>query len=245
MDGNGGYTGRHPKTRNRSGNDSEKRENVKPNNINIMTAQNQTMHEAEAYLRNTENPTSLYVKIGGKRRRLFINRGEDVIGIIAPGKRKRGYLFNDWNAIEKILYPSQADHEETSRKLVLKYQRLAKTATFKSDWLKRIAAADPEKTLYENHITTGTAIDGMCIRLCTLEKYSGSWNMSHFKEAVKNGTSYQSVRFEYCGYEGTLWCEPRENGTISAGFSKEYHGTVNGYYYLLINDETLIGYDVD
>lgn len=31
-----------------------------------MAGQNQTMHEAEAYLRNTENPTSLYVMIDGK-----------------------------------------------------------------------------------------------------------------------------------------------------------------------------------
>lgn len=109
-----------------------------------MAVQNQTMHEAEAYLRNTENPTSLYVMIDGKRRRLFINRKENVIGIIAPGKRIRGYLFSDWNAIEKVLYP-QTDNTEADRKLVLKYQRLAKTATFKSDWLKRIAASRPRK----------------------------------------------------------------------------------------------------
>ena len=35
-----------------------------------------TIHPAEAYLRNEQNPTSLYVKIEGKRRRLFINRNE-------------------------------------------------------------------------------------------------------------------------------------------------------------------------
>lgn len=69
--------------------------------------------------------------------------------------------------------------------------------------------------------------------------------MSRFMDAVRNGESYHSARFGYCGYDGTLWCEPREDGMISAGFSKEYHGTGNGYYYLLINDETLIGYDVD
>ena len=30
-----------------------------------------------------------------------------------------------------------------------------------------------------------------------------------------------------------------------AGFSKEYRGCLNGYYYLMINDEFMIGYDVD
>lgn len=66
-----------------------------------------TIHPAEAYLRNEQNPTSLYVKIEGKRRRLFINRNENVIGIVAPGKRKRGYIFTNWASIEEIYYPSQ------------------------------------------------------------------------------------------------------------------------------------------
>ena len=33
-----------------------------------------TIHPAEAYLRNEQNSTSLYVRIAGQRRRLFINR---------------------------------------------------------------------------------------------------------------------------------------------------------------------------
>ena len=51
-----------------------------------------TIHPAEAYLRNEQNSTSLYVRIAGQRRRLFINRNENVIGIIAPRKRKSGYI---------------------------------------------------------------------------------------------------------------------------------------------------------
>ena len=65
-----------------------------------------TIHPAEAYLRNEQNPTSLYVRINGKRRRLFINRSENVIGNIAPKKRKSRYIFTDWTSIEKIYYPS-------------------------------------------------------------------------------------------------------------------------------------------
>ena len=45
----------------------------------------------------------LYVRIYGERRKLFINRGrENVVGIIAKGKRKHGYIFSDWSHIEKI-----------------------------------------------------------------------------------------------------------------------------------------------
>ena len=123
-----------------------------------------TMHPAEAYLRNEQNPPILYVRIYGERRKLFINRGgENIIGIIAKGKRKHGYIFTDWDSIEKIYYPSLDNEKDRNGKLILKYQRLARLATHTNSWLRKIAAADPEKSLYENHITTGTRIDGMCI----------------------------------------------------------------------------------
>ena len=205
-----------------------------------------TIHPAETYLRNTDNPPYLYVRIEGKRRKLFINRDMNVIGIIAPRKRRPGYYFSNWTAIEKIYYPT-TEKEETdiNRKLVLKYQRLAKLATHTNDWLRKIASADPEKFLYENRMTTGTRIDGQCIRLSTIEKYCGSMNMRLFREALKQRKKFSTGRFDFCGYDGTLWCEPRENGDMAAGFSKEYRGCLNGYYYLLINDEYMIGYDID
>lgn len=202
-------------------------------------------HPAEAYLRNTVNPPSLYVKINGKRRRLFINRDENVIGIVAPGKRKRGYVFSDWQSIEKIYYLVSKDKTDRERRLVLKYQKLARLATHTNNWLRKIAAADPEKSLYENGITTGTGIDGKCIGLSTIEKYCGSMEMTLFRQAMKSGRRYSSLRFDFCGYDGTLWCEPDGEGGMKAGFSKEYRNCGNGYYYLLINDDYVIGYDID
>ena len=66
-----------------------------------------------------------------------------------------------------------------------------------------------------------------------------------FREAFKKKEKYSSYRFDFCGYDGTLWCEPKENGDMIAGFSKEYRNCGNGYYYLLINDDCVIGYDID
>lgn len=65
----------------------------------------QKIHPAEEYLRNEKNPTSLYVRISGERRKLFINRsdGEGVIGIIAKGKRKRGYVLMPGQALRKSI----------------------------------------------------------------------------------------------------------------------------------------------
>lgn len=204
-----------------------------------------TMHEAEAYLRNSQNPPSLHVKIRGKKRRLFINREQNQIGIIAEGKRNSGYLFFDWNSIEKVLYPVETDKNEEQRKLLKKYQRLAKSATFSNQWLKRIAEADPEKSLYENGITSGVSIEGKCISLSTIEKHCGYHIAQLFRDSLKNREPYHSPRFSFNGYDGSFWCEPKEDGTIVAGFAKEYRGCGNGYYYLLINDETFIGYDID
>lgn len=86
------------------------------------------------------------LRIAGKRRRLFINRNENVIGIIALGRRKRGYVFTDWANIEKIYYPSSSseDAADIEKKLVLKYQKLARLATHTNSWLRKIASADPE-----------------------------------------------------------------------------------------------------
>ena len=61
----------------------------------------------------------------------------------------------------------------TVRKEVLKYKKLAIRTSHTNAWLRQIADADPEKSLYKNHITTGTTIDGKCIRLSTIEKYCG------------------------------------------------------------------------
>lgn len=209
------------------------------------------MHPAEEYLRNPDNPTSLYVQIGGKRRRLFINRDVDEIGIIAPKHRKRGYLFGEWDCIEKIYHPVQKDPEEENRKLVRKYQKLAAKATFQSPWLRQIAEADETKSLYENHITTGVKIEGQVISLNAIAKYE-PWIVEHFREALRERKNFTSCRFEFRGYEGTLWISAYKEGDkylkpgeISAGFSKEYRGCGNGYYYLLINDEQFIGYDID
>lgn len=202
-------------------------------------------HEAETYLRNQNNPTTLYVRIEGRRRRLFINRDTGTIGIIAIGKRKRGHIFTSWNTIEKVFYPNMGDEGMHEKNLVLKYKRLAARASFTNSWLDDIAKAELSKSLYENHLTTGNCIDGKCIRLATIEKYCGSSCIDLFKTALKEGKHYSTPRFDFFGYDGSLWCEPRKDGGVMAGFNKEYRNCGNGYYYLLINDDTFIGYDVD
>lgn len=48
-----------------------------------------TIHPAENYLRNETNPSSLYVRIAGKRRRLFINRDRVLLALSRPAKGQK------------------------------------------------------------------------------------------------------------------------------------------------------------
>lgn len=211
------------------------------------------MHEAEQYLRNPENPNSLYVQYKGQRRRLFYNRDQNCCGIIAVGKRRRGFGFSDWNGIEKIFWPEPAkDSAEVNRRLIRKFQREATKAGFTSPFIRKIQHADYNKDLYKNGITTGTRIDGQIITLEAVRKWCGETIYRCFCEAVINRTPYHSVQFDFRGYDGSLWVEVYDKddgyhqaGDLNAGFSKEYRGCGNGYYYLLINEQTFIGCDID
>ena len=132
------------------------------------------------------------------------------------------------------------------------YQRLASKATFTGPYIKKALNPDPSKSLYENGLTTGTRIDGQVISLKAVEKWCGEFTMQQFREALREGKKFYSLRFDFRGYDGSLWVEPCEiegdtsgKRVLNAGFSKEYRGCGNGYYYLLINDENFIGYDID
>lgn len=210
------------------------------------------MHEAEQYLRNPANPPLLYVVIGGKRRKLFINRNEGLIGIIAPHKKRNGYLFSAWDSIEKIYNPvlkKKIGLEDKQRRLILKYQKLAGKAGFSNIYTRCILNADLTKSLCKNGITTGTRIDGQVISLEAIRKWCGEVNYQKFREALKEKKPFNSGRFNFRGYDGSLWIVVYTNkdgiNEINAGFNKEYRNCGNGHYYLLINDNNFIGYDID
>lgn len=211
------------------------------------------MHEAERFLRNPETLDSLYVRYKGRRRRLFFKRDQNLIGIITLGKRNRGHEFNDWQGIERIILAAEAeDPEEFNRRLIRKFQREAAKAGFTNPFIRKVRNADYGKGLYENGITSGTPIDGQIITLDAVRKWCGETTYRCFCEAVRNRTPYRSARFNFRGYDGSLWVEIFDKndgyyraGDLNAGFSKEFRGCANGYYYLLINERTFIGFDID
>jgi hypothetical protein len=206
------------------------------------------IHEAEQYLKDNK-PGQLYVRYRGEKRKLFITK-DGTICMVSKGRRNRGCPFSDWEGITKSYFPKPEG--ENDRNLVEKYRREASKATFTNPFIRDCLKADASKSLYENHITTGNAIDGKIITLSSVRNTVGSYEMLQFERAVKYGLNYRSCRFPFRGYEATLEvaaiqhsCDTRKAGDVYGYLSVEYKGYGNGYYYLLINDENFIGYEVD
>ncbi len=184
---------------------------------------------------------------GVEHRRLFLTAFREVCEF-APRSRKRGYelgkeLIGLWLSIKKV--------ERKESNIVAKFQKYAARATFPSAFIRKCLNADITKSCYDNGLTTGTRIDGEIISLKAIERYS-PWYVEQFRKALRERKSYSSGRFDFRGYDGTLWIEIQEKdtsyyrkGDVAAGFSKEYRGCGNGYYYSLIDDEHFIGCDID
>lgn len=184
---------------------------------------------------------------GRERKRLFLSAQGNVCEF-APRSRKRGYaiplgVVENWHGIEK--------EQRNETDMVAKFKRYAARATFPSAFVRKCLAADPTKSCYENRLTTGTRIDGEIISLKAIERYE-PWAVGEFRKALMERRQYHSYRFDFRGYDGSLWIEIAEKddgynrkGDVMAGFCKEYRGCGNGYYYSLIDDEHFIGTDID
>ena len=206
------------------------------------------IHEAAQYLIENK-PGQLYVRYRGEKRKMFITQN-DTICMVHKGRRNWGNPFSDWEGISKIYFPETEGEKE--RKMVEKYRREASKATFTNPFIRDCLKADVSKSLYENNITTGNSIDGKIITLSSIRNTIGNGEALRFQRAVMYGVNYRSYRFPFRGYEATLEVaavqqssESHNAGDVMGYLSVEYKGTGNGYYYLLINDENFIGYDVD
>lgn len=184
---------------------------------------------------------------GRERRRLFFSAQGNICEF-APRSRRRGHIIPasavlGWLGLAKV--------EKSDKNLVAKFMRYASRASFPSAFVLRCLSADPEKSCYENRLTTGTRIDGDIVSLKAVERHAPGYVME-FRKALAERRPYHSGRFDFRGYDGSLWLEIAETddgyyrkGDVKAGFNKEYRGCGNGYYYILIDDDHFIGVDID
>lgn len=152
-----------------------------------------------------------------------------------------------------FIHPKPIDRQDENYKLVAKYRKYAEKASFTNNFIRACLAvpttkeewiAQGAKSAYQSDLSTGTDIDGKIISLDAVAKVN-PYCVTAFRNALKQKSAYSSHRFAFRGYEATISLETRENGDYCGYLSIEYKGCANGYYYLLVNDDNFIGYDID
>ena len=204
--------------------------------------QKMTIEQAQAYLK--EHP---YGKLRAVvrdpfygRRKATLGNGNSYVLVLNPRSRRHGYML-DWAWVESVWR-----EVEDNKNMTPKFIEKAKKATFTNPYIRKCLAADPAKSPYENGLSTGVPIEGKIITLDSIRKQY-PWIADQFKFALKAGRPYHSSRGPFRGYEMSLelWWANEEKTELSACLALEYKDCGNGYYYLLINDNEFIGYDID
>ena len=184
--------------------------------------------------------------------RLFISQG-DILCYFAKNSSRRGRPLyeNNIKGFKKWILPMGRNTDDGTWKLIDKYRKYATEATFTNSFIVDCLAlpatreqweADGKKSLYKYSVTTGVHKEGEVI---TLDGMSKVFNVEAIRQAIQNKTSYSSGRRDFRGYDASVSIEIKPDGTMCGYLSLEFRGCGNGHYYLLINDNCFIYYDLD
>lgn len=212
------------------------------------------------------------VDTNGNKDRFFISDGGSLCRF-EPRSSRRGYCESDLARYSQFIpsKPPQTGEERLRKeyRLIEKYKRMAGGASFSNPFIRdclalpdldawRTDIVEPNswekdkeprpKTPYELHITTGTSIDGKVISLNRIaKKYPRE--IESLRESIRNKSAGMFITGRWAKFGGYDISIETDFDTVTGDFrgflSLEYAGCGNGYYYLLINDENFIGYDVD
>jgi hypothetical protein len=199
--------------------------------------------------------------VSGKRTdktfRLFIATNGNLC-YFKKNSSKNGYRLSEeqFSTIEtfqgeKII--TEENKKKTQYNVIAKFRKMAEGANFSNsfitdckklptyaDWIK-----DGAKGLYELGITTGNKIEGRVISIKRIEKQYPDY-AERLRDAIKNHTEgIICTCTPFAGYEMSLSTAKTATDEFIGYLSLEFKGCLNGYYYLLINDDNFIGYDVD
>jgi hypothetical protein len=212
--------------------------------------------------------------VNGKKDRLFISESGGLCRF-KPRSSRRGYCLQEFEVARYTQFISpkaSATGEEKLKReyrIIEKYKRMAGEASFTNPFIRdclaipdfdvwRADMIEPSswdtikeprpKTLYDLHVTTGTNIDGTVISLNRIAK-KFPLAIERLRESVRHqsaGTFITDRWAKFAGYDISLETDfDSLTGDFRGFLSLEYAGCGNGYYYLLINDENFIGYDID
>jgi hypothetical protein len=172
-----------------------------------------------------------------------------------PKSRKYGYRLEEFFIDSLVIKKSSTKTpDELTYKVISKFRKEALKATFTNDFIRDCVnlpksfdewVNDGKKSPYQYGITTGCKITG---QLVSIKSICGKLNSNYhdmIKNAIKDKKDFVTGRFNYNGYDGSLTLSVDANGEFRGYFAKEFKNCGNGYYYLLINDDYFIGYDID
>jgi hypothetical protein len=198
----------------------------------------------------------------GRTLRLFVNQNEWSGSTLCHYKERssrRGYQVEDSQLLKitKINYnkvKGELDDVKNNFKIISKYRKMAELATFSNSFIELCLALPKtleeyveqgKKTLYDYGITTGCGVDGKVISINRIEKQYRNVAQK-IREAIADKKDVGTIcsRYNFAGYEMSIEIH-NDNGVFRGFLSLEYKNCGNGYYYLLINDDNFIGYDVD
>jgi hypothetical protein len=225
----------------------------------------------ELYKAVDQNEIVAAIRKDGTKHRLFVATNGNLC-FFKPRSSRRGYAIysqdfeNYVKFIGKAESKSEADNLKKQYNVIAKYKKLASQSTLSNSWIedcKKLpdfetwkndviteqygSPCEPkQKSLYEFGITTGNKIDGKVISLSRIAK-EYPYAIEQLREGIKNKKAVGTVLYgrRFAGYDISISLEQKETGELFGYLSLEYKGCGNGYYYLLINDENFIGYDVD
>ena len=194
----------------------------------------------------------------GKVWRFFIADNHGYLCYFKKGSSRRGYPFyeHDFDALVSFngaKVATEVDKDQAEYKTIAKFRKMSQKASFTNEFIKNCLAlpatfeqwvAEGKKSAYELGVTTGCKITGKVI---SVESYLKDfpYERNQMTEAIKNKTVWRSGSHRWRGYDCSISFEYNEVAGWRGFLSLEYKGCGNGYYYLLINDENFIGYDVD
>jgi hypothetical protein len=198
----------------------------------------------------------------GNTFRFFISTTKQLC-YFAKRSSRRGYYVSESEFNKFIKFNENKEKTEEQKlkqqyNVIAKYKKMAGTSTLTNSWINDCLALPTFdewkndlkdgarlKCFYAYGITTGNSIDGKVISLNRIEKEFPS-AIQRLREAISTqtavGTIVHCARFS--GYDMSISVEQKTCG-IMGYLSLEYKGCGNGYYYILINDDNFIGYDVD
>ena len=193
--------------------------------------------------------------VNGSKPRFFTSNGSSLCVFNKKSSNRGSYFFDSVDDIIKVNYAVVKDdnyRDQQEFKLIFKYFKLASKARFTNSFIKDCLAlpytfeqwvADGKKSLYDYQVTTGNRIDGVVI---TVDRICKAY--PHLGTALRNAIQVQwggsiCSRTPFAGYEMSI--ESNNNDGFRCFLNLEFKDCCNGYYYLLINEDNFIGYDVD